>query len=308
MSSMRIAVTGGAGFIGSHLTDAFVSEGHEVLVIDDLSSGRKEYVNKKARFVKKDIRSDLSGDLAGVETVFHLAADPDVRSSAANPQKSFDINVLGTFALLESCRKAGVKRVVFTSTSTVYGETDIIPTPESHPCNPISNYGASKLACEAYLASYAGTYGIKGTSLRLANIFGERSTHGVMFDFFNKLKKDPKKLEILGDGRQDKSYLHVSDCVSAVLIAWKKQKADYDVYNVGSKEKKTVDELARLMCKEMKLNPKFGHTGTQRGWVGDVKLMLLDTKKLEECGWKARVGFEEGAKRYLGWITSQSNP
>jgi len=301
---MKVAVTGGAGFIGSHLVDKLLEEGNEVFVIDNLSSGQKENINKDAIFMKRDIRKDLSLELEGTETVFHLAADPEVRASAAEPARSFDINVAGTFTFLESCRKAGVKRIVFTSTSTVYGETDVIPTPETHPCSPISNYGASKLACEGYISSYASTYGIKGTSLRLANIFGKRSTHGVMFDFYNKLKKDPKKLEILGDGKQDKSYLHVSDCVSAILVAWKKQQALYDVYNVGSRDKKTVDELATLMCKELKLNPKLQYTGTKRGWVGDVKLMLLDTKKLEKCGWKEQAGFEEGAKRYLGWLAT----
>jgi len=303
---MKIAVTGGAGFIGSHLTDALVSKGHDVLVIDDLSSGKKEHVNKKAQFVKKDIRNDLSDDLQGTDTVFHLAADPDVRASAGDPKKSFDINVVGTYSLLESCRKAGVKRVVFTSTSTVYGETDVIPTPESHPCVPISNYGASKLAGEAYLSAYSATYGIRGISLRLANIVGERSTHGVIFDFYNKLKHDPSRLEILGDGKQDKSYLHVSDCVSAMLTAWRKQKADYDVFNVGSKEKTTVDELARTICAEMGIGPKFEHTGAQRGWVGDVRLMLLDTRKLEALGWEPKAGFEECVRRYVHWLSLKS--
>lgn len=299
---MKIAVTGGAGFIGSHLSDALVSEGHEVYVIDNLASGSKANVPEKAVFMKRDIRNDLSMELEGIDTVFHLAADPDVRVSAVEPKNSFDVNVAGTFSILESCRKADVKRFVFPSTSTVYGEAKVIPTPETHPCIPISNYGASKLACEAYVSSYAASYGIKGTSLRLANIFGERSTHGVMFDFYNKLKKDPKKLEILGDGKQDKSYLHVSDCVGAFLTVWKNQKAQYDVFNVGSREKHNVDELARTMSKALGMNPKFAYTGTPHGWVGDMKLMLLDTRKIEELGWGPKIGFEEGVKRYLGWL------
>jgi UDP-glucose 4-epimerase len=254
--------------------------------------------------MKRDIRNDLSMELEGMDAVFHLAADPDVRVSATNPGNSFDINVAGTFSILESCRKADVKRFVFPSTSTVYGEAKVIPTPETYQCVPISNYGASKLACEAYISSYAASYGIKGTSLRLANIYGERSTHGVMFDFYNKLKKDPKKLEILGDGKQDKSYLHVSECVGAFLTAWKNQKAQYDVFNVGSREKHNVDELARTMSKTMGLNPRFAYTGTPRGWVGDMKLMLLDTGKIEGLGWAPKTGFEEGVKRYLSWLSS----
>jgi UDP-glucose 4-epimerase len=297
---MKVAVTGGAGFIGSHLVDRLIEEGNEVLVIDNFLSG--DNANAKAKLLKKDILSDLSADLKGIGTVFHFAADPDVRGSSTNPKKSFDLNVNGTFMLLESCRKADVKRVVFASTSTVYGETDVIPTPESHPCNPISNYGASKLACEGYISSYSASYGIKGTSLRLANIFGERSTHGVMYDFFHKLKKNPKELEILGNGKQDKSYLHVSDCISATVVAWKKQEKPYDVFNVGSKEKKTVKQMAELMCEIKRIEPEFKYTGTPRGWVGDVKLMLLDTSKLEKLGWKQEISFEDGLKNYLEWL------
>jgi UDP-glucose 4-epimerase len=303
---MKVAVTGGAGFIGSHLVDALVKDGHEVVVIDDLSSGKQENINKKARFIRKDIHSDLTSEFSGADCVFHLAADPDVRSSAANPKKSFEDNVLGAFSVLESCRKADVKRVVFVSTSTVYGEASVIPTPENYPCAPISNYGASKLASEAYISSYSGSYGIKGTSLRLANIFGERSNHGVMFDFFQKLRKNPSMLEILGDGKQDKSYLHVSDCVSAILTTWKKQKNPYEAYNVGSPDKIKVEALARLMCETMELETRFEFTGTKRGWVGDVKLMLLDIKKIEALGWKQKVGFEDGIERYITWMEKNS--
>lgn len=299
---MKIAVTGGAGFIGSHLVDSLIEEGHEVIVIDNLSSGKEENVNSKAAFVKKDIRENLQEELEGIETVFHLAADPDVRESAAVPRKSFDVNVEGTYDLLESCRRADIKHIIFTSTSTVYGEADVIPTPEDYRCIPISNYGASKLACEAYVSAFSASYGMKGTSLRLANIFGERSNHGVMYDFFHKLKQNPKELEILGDGNQDKSYLHVSDCISATLTAWKKQKEHYDVFNIGSNEKKKVNDIAQLMSKLMEAQPKFEYTGTPRGWVGDVKLMLLDTSKLEKLGWKQKITFEEGATRYLNWL------
>jgi UDP-glucose 4-epimerase len=299
---MKAAVTGGAGFIGSHLVDKLTEEGHEVVVIDDLSSGRRKHVNRKAVFIREDIREDLTAEFKGVDTIFHLAADPNVRSSAENPKKSFDINVRGTLSVLEACRKADVKRFVFTSSSAVYGETDIIPTPETHPCAPISNYGAGKLACEAYTSAYAHSYSLQSCVLRLANIFGERSTHGVMFDFFNKLKKDPKKLEILGDGNQDKSYLHVSDCVSAMLVAWKKQKALYDIFNVGSRDKVKVSEIARLMCKTLGLNPELHYTGTARGWAGDIRVMLLDIHKLEALGWKQKVSFEESTRCYLEWL------
>ncbi|HSB47820.1 MAG TPA: NAD-dependent epimerase/dehydratase family protein [Candidatus Bilamarchaeum sp.] len=299
---MKVAVTGGAGFIGSHLADALVAEGHGVTVIDDLSGGRKANLNPKARFVKRDVRKDLSDEFAGLDAVFHFAADADVRASANTPRKTFDINVGGTFSVLESCRKAGVGRIVFPSTSTVYGEAGKIPTPEDYPCAPISNYGASKLSCEAYLSAYSASYGMKCTSLRYANIIGERSTHGVICDFFMKLKKNPKALEILGDGNQDKSYLHVSDCISATLTAWKKQKAAYDVFNIGSREKTKVSEIAALVCREMKLKPVLRYTGTPRGWAGDMKVMLLDISKMQSLGWAPKVGFRDGARSCLSWL------
>jgi len=301
---MRIAVTGGAGFIGSHLVDELVASGMEVTVIDDLSCGKKENINPKAKFVRKDIRQDISAELRDTDAAFHFAADPDVRSSVANPARTFEQNAAGTFAVLESCRKADVKRIVLASTSTVYGEAEVIPTPETYPCAPMSNYGASKLACEAYLSAYSGSYGIKGTSLRFANIFGQRSTHGVMQDFYRKLCSNSKEMEILGDGRQDKSYLHVSDCVSATLAAWKGQKAPYDVFNVGSRTKTSVDEIAGLMCRLMGVKPRFRYTGTPRGWAGDVRLMLLDVEKLESLGWEQKVGFLQGMERYLNWLSS----
>lgn len=299
---MKTIVTGGAGFIGSHLADSLIAEGHEVAVIDDLSSGKKDYVSKSASFVQKDIRRDLTKEMEGADTLFHFAADPDVRASAIRPAAVFDINVAGTFNVLECCRKADVGHVVFPSTSTVYGETDVIPTPETHPCAPISNYGASKLACEAFLSSYSATYGIRATTLRFANIYGERSTHGVMHDFYLKLRKDPQEMEILGNGKQDKSYLHVSDCVAGVLIAWKRQKGTYDVFNVGSLDKHTVDEISREMFQAMGLRPKTVYTGTPRGWVGDMKLMMLDTKKLQALGWKPETGFRQGIRSYVQWL------
>jgi UDP-glucose 4-epimerase len=274
-----------------------------VVVIDNLSSGSEENLHPDAVLIRKDIRTNLKPELEGVEALFHMAADPDVRGSAANPRTSFDNNVEGTYDVLESCRKAEVERVVFASTSTVYGDAEKIPTPEDHHCVPISNYAASKLAGEAYLASYCSSYGLKGTSLRYANIFGERGFHGVMHDFFHKLHKNPDELEILGDGNQDKSYLYVSDCVSATMAAWQKQEGMYDYFNVGSGEKTKVKDLAKMMCEILELDPKFEFTGTPRGWVGDVRLMQLDTSKLEALGWEPKVKFKQGMERYLKWLS-----
>lgn len=305
---MKSIVTGGAGFIGSHLADSLIEKHGKVLVLDDFSAGSAKNLNKNAVLVKKDILgAGLEDAFADAETVFHFAADPNVRTSATNQKANFVLNVSGTFNVLEACRKADVKKIVFASTSAVYGNAKITPTPESCPTIPISNYAASKLAGEAYCSSYAHTYGIKATVLRLANIFGERSTHGVMFDFYKKMKSNQKKLQILGDGKQNKSYLHVSDCVSATLLAAEKQTKIFDIFNVGSEERHTVNEIAKLVSKEMSCEPKFEYSGGKTGWAGDVPEMLLDVKKLEKLGWNQKIRFGEGIKRYIKWLKSTSN-
>jgi UDP-glucose 4-epimerase len=301
---MRVAITGGAGFIGSHLTDGLLEKGYDVTVIDNLSSGKKEYVNPRSEFIPKDlINENITRNLADMDAVFHMAADPDVRSSSRTPTKGFNNNVVATFRTLEACRKAKVKHLVFASTSTVYGDADVIPTPEDYPCHPISNYGASKLACEAYCSSYANLYDIKTTVVRYANIYGERSSHGVMYDFYQKLKKNPKELEILGDGNQDKSYLHVEDCVSATITAFENQEKIFDAFNIGSSDKYKVNDIAKEVCSNMKLKPEFKYTGGTRGWIGDVKLTLLDAQKIEDFGWSQKISLKEGIKRYVKWLS-----
>ncbi|MFA5077220.1 MAG: NAD-dependent epimerase/dehydratase family protein, partial [Candidatus Micrarchaeia archaeon] len=251
---MRFLITGGAGFIGSHLADYLLAANHSVSVLDSFVSSGPGNLPSGAPVIKQDVCSQLEPSLfQDFDAVFHLAADPNVKDSALRAKESFVVNVSGTFNVLEACRKADVPKFVFTSSSVVYGEAKMQPTPEDAPTVPVSNYAASKLAGEAYCASFAHTYGMKCTVLRLANIIGERSTHGVMFDFYNKLRKNPYQLEILGDGKQNKSYLHVSDCVSGIVAASEKQSGIFDVYNVGSEEKRTVDEIARTLCSELNL-------------------------------------------------------
>ncbi|MEM3399969.1 MAG: NAD-dependent epimerase/dehydratase family protein [Candidatus Micrarchaeia archaeon] len=298
-----IVITGGAGFIGSHIARYYIAKGRDVISIDNLSSGKRE--NAVGKLFVADICSDISRYFKNAEIVFHYAADPDVRSCNQNPRRSFEINVRGTINVLEACRKHDVKHVVLASTSTVYGEAKI-PTPETHPTFPISVYGASKLAAEGYIAAYAGTYGIKGTVIRYANIFGPGSSHGVMFDFFQKLRKNQKELEILGDGRQSKSYLYIDDCISATTLIVDKQTKNFGVFNVGSDERVSVIRIARLVSSALGLKPKFKFTGGRRGWAGDVSLMLLSTKKLKALGWKPRTSFEEGVKKYVGWLREKA--
>lgn len=304
-----ILITGGAGFIGTNLTNALLSKGYEVVVFDNLSSGKLDNIQphlgrKNFRFVKGDVtdKESLLSAMKGAEEVFHLAADPSVKDSAEKPERSFGINVIGTFNLLEAARKNNVKKVIFTSSSTVYGETNVLPTPEEHPLVPISNYAASKVACESYISSYAFTYGIKGVVLRLANIFGPYSTHGVMFDFYRKLRADPTRLQILGNGRQSKSYLYISDCIDALLLASSKQRKIYDFFNVGSEEMTTVNEIAKHICSFLGAKPKLEYTGGKRGWKGDVVKMLLSTKKIRKLGWRKRVDLKKGVGLYLEWL------
>ena len=307
--SIMILVTGGAGFIGSNLAKFLISKGYEVTVFDNLSSGRMENLAQilerdNFRFIKGDIRESeaINSAMRGAEEVFHLAADPSVKDSATNPVGSFRINVEGMFNVLEAARKNDVKKIVFTSTSTVYGEAEKLPTPEDYPLIPISNYAASKVADEAYISSYASTYGIKGVVLRLANIFGSPSTHGVMFDFYNKLTANPERLEILGNGKQCKSYLYISDCIDALILAAKKQKKIFDFFNAGSKEMKDVNYIANSMCSFLNLKPKFKYTGGARGWKGDVTKMLLSTKKIEKLGWRMKVSLKDGIGKYVEWL------
>ncbi len=300
---MQTLVTGGAGFIGSHLSARLLSERHLVVVLDNLSNGNEELIPEKAEFIKKDLVSDdVTKHFRGIEAVFHFAADPDVRTSVGNPKSTFENNVVATYNVLEACRKNDIARLIFASTSAVYGEAKAIPTPESYLPLPISNYGASKLACEAYCSSYANSYGIQITVLRFANIYGAHSTHGVMHDFFHKLNENPKQLEILGNGKQEKSYLHVSDAVAATILAFEKQKTVYEIFNVGSTAKTTVTAIAEQMATSLKLSPKLTYAGGDRGWVGDVPLMLLDVKKLQALGWGESTKLQSGIKAYVSWL------
>jgi len=240
----------------------------------------------------------------GVEAVFHLAANPEVRIGAQSPELLYETNVLLTYNLLEAMRRENVEYIIFTSSSTVYGDAKIIPTPEDYaPLEPISVYGGVKLAAEALISGYAHTFDIKSLVFRLANIIGERSNHGVIYDFINKLKANPEELEILGDGTQRKSYLHVSDTVEAMLYLFERFKEEgkiFDVYNLGSEDWITVKEIAEAVSKGMGLNPKFRFTGGVdggRGWKGDVKFMRLSIEKARARGWKPKMNSYEAVER-----------
>jgi len=295
LKEKRIVVTGGAGFIGSHLCDKLVLEGSQVTAIDNLSNGKIDNLSlcmekKNFTFVKSDLKDELTQNLKDSDTIFHIAAYPEVRTGYDNPELVYEQNIQNTYNLLESVRKTNINEIVFASSSVVYGEPKTIPTPETYgPLLPISQYGGSKLADEAMIASYCYTYGIKGVIIRLANVIGSRSNHGVIWDFINKLKKNPTGLEILGDGRQTKSYIHVSDTIDGFLFCSEFSEDKVDIFNVGNDDKIDVHSIANIVCKNLNLeNIKItlsGGTTDGRGWIGDVKQMQLDITKLKKLGW-----------------------
>ena len=298
---MFSVVTGGAGFIGSHLVDALVARGDRVTVIDNLSAGTRENLarhleNGAVTVVMADLLEDGWEDhLEGAEMVFHLAADPDVRQSAVTPGQQVQQNIVATERVLDAVRHHGVRNIAFTSTSTVYGEASVIPTPEEYtPLEPISVYGATKLACEALISAYSHSYGIRSTSFRFANIIGPRSGHGVIPDFVRKLRENPRELEILGDGSQTKSYLEVSQCVQAMLFAVDHARDPVNVYNIGSEDWIDVTAIADIVVRALGLSRvKYRYTGGERGWVGDVPRMLLSIDRLKALGWKPGMGSRE---------------
>ncbi|NOR46612.1 MAG: SDR family NAD(P)-dependent oxidoreductase [Methanosarcinaceae archaeon] len=290
----KILVTGGAGFIGSHIVDRLMKTECEVVVFDNLSSGKMEFIDhhlNKTNFslIEGDLLNTDEIDTAcnGVDFVYHVAANPDVRLGAVDTKVHFDQNITATYNLLEAMRKNDVANIAFTSTSTVYGEATIIPTPEDYgPLVPISLYGASKLACEALITSYSHTFDIHSWIFRFANIVGDRGTHGIIVDFINKLKDKPEKLEILGDGRQLKSYLHIADCVDAIMFAINHINETVNIFNVGSEDAIDATGIAGIVVGEMGLKDvEFSYTGGKRGWKGDVPQMRLAVDKLKELGW-----------------------
>ncbi|MFX1295317.1 MAG: SDR family NAD(P)-dependent oxidoreductase [Promethearchaeota archaeon] len=309
MKYQNIVVTGGAGFIGSWVVDKLVEENCNVTVIDDLSAGdikTIEHLKDRIEFIKADIRDEdiMQKICSGKDTIFHYAADPNVRTSVIDPANSYNINVHGTFLILDTMRRLDIPNIVFASSGgTLYGQVEKFPTPEDTQFRPISPYGATKAVAESYLSSFASSYGITAVSLRFANIFGPQSTHGVMWDFYHKLKKNPNELEILGDGKQIKSYLYISDCIEASFTAVKNVEKKYDAFNIGTDTWTTVNEIADIITNEMGLkNVKYNYTGGQGGWKGDVFKMLLSIQKIKALGWEPKINTEEGIRLYIRWL------
>jgi UDP-glucose 4-epimerase len=299
---MRYFVTGGAGFIGSNMVDRLMAKTeNSVTVYDNLSSGRREFLaqhekDDRFRFIEADLLDldKLTESVTGHDMVIHFAANADVRMGVEMTDIDLKNGVQATYNLLEGMRKTNVKKIAFSSSSTVYGEATIIPTPEDYgPLIPISLYGAAKLGAEAYITSFANSFDMQAWIFRFANIIGSRGTHGVIIDFIKKLQKNPSELEILGDGRQQKSYLLVDECVDSILYAIEHADERVNIFNLGSTDHISVKRIAEIIVSEMGLEKvEFKFTGGSRGWTGDVPKMLLGTDKIRNLGWKGKLNSE----------------
>lgn len=305
---MRVLVTGGAGCIGSDLAGRLLQDGHDVIVFDNLSSGKEEHIepflkNKRFRFIKADLldRKKVENACKGIDATFHLAANSDIKYKPGDPtDEDLRLNTIATYNLLDAMRVNDVKKIAFTSSSSVYGEAKLLPTPEDHPLLPISLYSASKAACETLISAYCGMFGMQGWILRLANVIGPKSRRTgktVISEFIERLGKNPNELTILGNGKQSKSYLLVDDCIDGMLTAFSKANEHLNIYNIGPEDFVTVDEIAKIVVAEMGLKKaKFSYTGGDRGWPGDVPKFLLDTSRIRKLGWKPRHSSEEAVK------------
>ncbi len=313
---MKILVTGAAGFIGSNLADALLDSGHQVIGIDNFSTGQREFLklaqqSPDFRLVECDLLDTKSLHAAmepGIDYVFHLAANADVRFGLQHPTKDTEQNLIATQNLLEAMRAKKISRIAFSSTGSVYGEAKVIPTPEDAPF-PIqtSLYGASKLAAEALLSAYAEGYGFEARVYRFVSIMGERYTHGHVFDFIRNLRANPASLTVLGNGKQRKSYLYVKDCVAALLSQMEKPTGKkFEIFNLGTDEFVEVDQSVAIICRELGLSPKIEHTGGERGWVGDNPFIFLDCKKMRATGWKPQFTIEQSVKKTVSYLTENA--
>lgn len=293
---MNIIVTGGAGFIGSHLDDALIARGHQLTIVDNLVLGRKENIehligNPNFRFIEADLLDMPKMRVIFAEgkfdMVYHLAANSDIQKGGKDPMVDYNLTFNTTFNILKLLKEFEIKKFFFASTSAIYGETYDVLNEDYGPLKPVSNYGAGKLASEAFISAFSSTYGIQTWITRFPNVVGERFTHGVIYDFIKKLRNNPEELEVLGNGEQCKPYVYVKDLVEAILYVIDNASEKYNVYMIGSDSRTKVKEIAAMVIEEMGLNAKIRYTGGDRGWVGDVPEFRYDLTKINKLGWNA---------------------
>jgi UDP-glucose 4-epimerase len=303
---MKVLVTGGAGFIGSHIIDSLLSEGYRVVCVDDLSLGKEKNIQQHREnphfiFIKLDILNKNNFQKVfnehDFEHVFHLAANSDIAQGAIDLTVDLHKTFMTTFTTLECMKKYKVNNIIFASTSAIYGELDTLLHEDCGPLFPVSFYGASKLASEAYISAFCENFDMKSWIFRFPNVVGERATHGAMFDFINKLRKNPKELVILGDGTQTKPYLYVKDIVDGIFFGWKSAQQKLNYFNLGVDSATTVTKIAEIVVEEMGLSDvKFIYTGGDRGWIGDVPKFQYSLSKINSLGWKAKRTSDEAIR------------
>jgi len=312
---LKAIVTGGAGFIGSHLVDRLLSERYSVTVVDNLSCGFLENLehhkgNPRLTLRNVDIKDTkkLTRIFAGHDAVFHLAAHANIRESLLDHKADLENNLVGTLNILEAMCKNNIPDLVFASTSAIYGEATVLPTSEEYSPLQTSLYGASKLACEAYAEAFTKFAPIKFWAFRFSNVVGERCRRGVVWDFVHKLLKNPSELEILGDGKQSKEYLHVKDCVDGIITGYGKASDKVNIFNLGIDEQTLVDTVADGVIQEMDLkNVKRTYTGGPSGWIGDIPVVQLSLDKIKKLGWTPRISSEEAIRRSIKWTIDFSH-
>jgi len=307
---MRAFVTGAAGFVGSHLCDRLLAAGHQVIGFDNFSTGRDEFLSAALRdpafhLHRGDILdlASLKETMRGADFVFHMAAHADVRFGTQCPRTDLEQNTIGSWNVLEAMRTCCVPRIAFASTGSIYGEPEIFPTPEDCPF-PVqtSLYAASKLAAEGLIEAYAEGFGIQAFIFRFVSLLGPRYSHGHVIDFYRQLRDHPDRLEILGNGRQRKSYLYVEDCIDAVLLACETARRKMNIFNVGTDEYCEVNDSVRWICQHLGMTPRITYSGGERGWVGDSPFILLDCTRIRSLGWKPRLSIRESVIKTLDFL------
>jgi UDP-glucose 4-epimerase len=308
---MRYFVTGCAGFIGSSLTDRLLARGDEVVGYDNFSTGLTEFLTeaeKSSKFtlIKADLldREAVIVAMKGCEGVFHMAANADVRFGTDHPHRDLEQNAIATFHVLEGMRANGIKEIAFASTGSIYGESEVIPTPEHAPF-PVqtSLYGASKLAAEGLIQAYCEGFGMKAYIFRFVSILGERYTHGHVFDFYKQLLSNPAELRVLGNGLQRKSYLYIQDCIDAIFWAQENAKNAVNIFNLGTDEYCQVNDSIGWICEYLKLEPQRNYTGGDRGWIGDNPFIFLDCTRMRNLGWKPKLSIREGVFQTIKYLS-----